>query len=69
MSNLITVWPALAFTSLGFAFIHFAWVELPGLFVAGLVFGAGVVLTRRLGVAIITHAAFNAAGVAIVLSS
>ena len=69
LSNLITVWPALAFTSLGFAFIHFAWVELPGLFVAGLVFGAGVVLTRRLGVAIITHAAFNAAGVAIVLSS
>ncbi len=68
LSNAITVWPALVIASLGFAFIHFAWVELPGLFVAGLVFGAGLVLTGRLGLAIVTHAAFNAAGVAVVLS-
>lgn len=67
LANAVPRWWALVVTSAWFAFIHFAWVELPGLFAAGLVFGACVVITGRLGMAIATHAAFNAAGVAIVL--
>lgn len=67
LATLLTPWPALGFAAVWFAFIHFAWVELPGLFLAGLVFGACVVVTGRLGPAIVTHAAFNAAGVAVVL--
>ncbi len=37
-------------------------VEYPGLFLAGLMFGAGVLLTDRIGPSILTHAAFNATG-------
>lgn len=48
--------------SVWFSLIHLAPVEYPGLFVAGLLFGAALLLTDRLGPAIITHAAFNAAG-------
>jgi uncharacterized protein len=50
-----------------FSLIHFSPVEYPGLFVAGLVFGGCVVLTGRIGPAIVTHAAFNAAGLFVVL--
>lgn len=53
--------------SLLFSIIHFSPVEYPGLFVAGLVFGLGLTLTGRLGPAIVTHAAFNAAGLVMVL--
>lgn len=52
-----------------FALIHFQPVEYPGLFAAGLVFGACFLLTGRLGTAIVTHLAFNAAGLALVASS
>jgi membrane protease YdiL (CAAX protease family) len=69
LSNLITPWPALGFTALWFAFIHLSWIEIPGLFLAGLVFGACVVVTRRIGTAIVTHAAFNAVGIWVVLSN
>ncbi len=69
LTNIVTAWPALVLTALGFAFIHFAWVELPGLFLAGLVFGAGLIVTGRLGTSIVIHAAFNVAGVAVVLSN
>lgn len=69
LTNAITAWPALLFVSLGFAFIHFSWVEIPGLFVAGLAFGAGLIVTGRLGTAIVIHAAFNATGVVLVLGS
>lgn len=54
--------------SLWFALIHFSPVEYPGLTLAGLVFGAGVAVTGRLGPAIVTHAAFNATGILLVLS-
>ncbi|MFP5487000.1 MAG: CPBP family intramembrane glutamic endopeptidase, partial [Acidimicrobiia bacterium] len=59
----------LLLTALLFALIHFSPVEYPGLVVAGLVFGACVTATGRLGPAIVTHAAFNAAGLAMVLWS
>jgi membrane protease YdiL (CAAX protease family) len=60
---------ALVSTSLFFALVHFSPVEYPGLFLAGLVFGGCVVLTGRIGPAIVTHAAFNAAGLVVVLES
>ncbi len=56
-------------TSVWFALIHLSPVEYPGLFLAGLVFGACVTTTGRLGPAIITHAAFNATGLLLVLQS
>lgn len=56
-------------TSLWFALVHFSPVEYPGLFLAGLVFGGGVALTGRLGPALVTHAAFNATGLIVVLQS
>jgi membrane protease YdiL (CAAX protease family) len=49
-----------------FAGIHLQAVELPGLLVAGLVFGAGLLLTGRLGASVLAHVAFNAAGLALV---
>lgn len=45
-----------------FAIIHFRPVEYPGLFVIGLVLGTCALVTRRLGMGIVTHAAFNATG-------
>lgn len=53
--------------SLVFMAIHFSPVEYPGLFLAGMVFGLGVVLTGRIGPALVTHAAFNATGLIVVL--
>jgi membrane protease YdiL (CAAX protease family) len=49
-----------------FALIHFRPVEFPGLFVAGLVFGAALMWTGRLGTAVVAHASFNLAGLALV---
>lgn len=57
----------LLLTSVLFSLVHFSPIEYPGLFAAGVVFGGGVLLTGRLGPAIVTHAAFNAAGLALVL--
>ena len=45
-----------------FGLIHLRPVELPGLAVAGLVFGIMLLRTGRLGASIITHASFNATG-------
>lgn len=56
-------------TSVWFALIHLSPVEYPGLFLAGLVFGACVVATGRIGPSIVTHAAFNATGLWLVLRS
>jgi membrane protease YdiL (CAAX protease family) len=52
---------ALVLTSLIFAAIHFELILLPGLFVAGLVFGYLAQRTGRLGPAIFAHIGFNAA--------
>ena len=54
--------PALLIASAFFALIHFRPVEYPGLFVVGLVFGACVLLTGRLGLAFAAHMAFNVTG-------
>jgi uncharacterized protein len=51
---------ALVGASVWFAVIHFQLLEMPGLFVAGLVFGGCLLVTGRLGTAIVAHAAFNA---------
>ena len=56
-------------TTIWFSLIHLSPVEYPGLFLAGFVFGGCVALTGRIGPAIITHAAFNAAGLYLVLNS
>lgn len=57
----------LLLASVLFSLIHFSPVEYPGLFLAGLVFGAGLAVTGRLGPSIVTHAAFNATGLVMVL--
>ena len=49
-----------------FALIHFRWVELPGLFVFGLVLGICALRTGRLGMGIAAHMAFNATGLLLV---
>ncbi|MEQ8439763.1 MAG: CPBP family intramembrane glutamic endopeptidase [Ilumatobacter fluminis] len=61
-------WPGLVAASLWFAAIHLAPVELPGLFMAGMVFGGAMHLTGRLGPAMLAHFGFNAAGLAIAFS-
>ena len=61
--------PALLAGAAWFAIIHFRPVEYPGLFVAGLVFGMCALTTGRLGMSIVTHAAFNATGLLTVMSS
>ena len=57
-------WPGLVAAAAWFSAIHLAPVEFPGLFAAGLVFGAALVLTDRLGPAMLAHLAFNATGLA-----
>jgi membrane protease YdiL (CAAX protease family) len=51
-----------------FALIHFRPVEYPGLFVFGLVSGAALLVTGRLGMSIVTHVAFNVTGLLLALS-
>jgi membrane protease YdiL (CAAX protease family) len=63
----IGAWWSLVAVSALFALIHLSPVEIPGLFLAGLVFGVGVVLTGRLGPALLSHAAFNVTGLVILL--
>jgi membrane protease YdiL (CAAX protease family) len=50
-----------------FAVIHFRPVEYPGLFAFGLVLGACLMVTGRLGMSLATHLGFNAAAVVVVL--
>lgn len=53
---------AVVIVALWFALIHFRPVEYPGLFVVGLVLGTCALVTKRLGLGIVAHAAFNATG-------
>lgn len=55
---------AVAASSAWFALIHFRPVEYPGLFLIGVVLAVCTVMTRRIGMAVVGHAAFNAAGLA-----
>jgi membrane protease YdiL (CAAX protease family) len=50
-----------------FALVHFRPVELPGLFVFGLVLGWAALRARRLGPAITIHIGFNLTGLLLVL--
>ncbi len=50
---------ALVTSSAIFAAVHFQTVQLPGLFLAGMVFGALALRAGRLGPAIFAHIAFN----------
>ncbi len=50
-----------------FSLVHFRPVEYPGLFVAGLVFGVCAWRTGRIGMAVVAHVAFNAAGLVMAL--
>jgi membrane protease YdiL (CAAX protease family) len=58
---------ALVVAAAWFAVIHFRPVEYPGLFLFGLVAGAGLHLTGRLGMPILAHVAFNATGLLLAL--
>jgi uncharacterized protein len=53
---------AMVLVAAWFAVIHFRPVEYPGLFVIGLVLGSCALVTRRLGMSIVAHSAFNATG-------
>lgn len=59
--------PATLLAAAFFAAIHFAPVEFPGLFVFALVLGVCFLRTGRLGLGIVTHMAFNATGLAVVM--
>jgi membrane protease YdiL (CAAX protease family) len=54
-------------TALLFALIHLAPVEIPGLFVFALVLGIARHKTGALGLPIVTHLAFNATGLSLVM--
>ena len=58
---------ALLVAAAWFAVIHFRPVEYPGLFVFGLVAGAGLLVTGRLGLPVLTHVAFNVTGLLLAL--
>ena len=62
--NHIAAWLAAA---AWFAVIHFRPVEYPGLFAFGLVVGACFLVTRRLGMSMATHVAFNVTGLLLAL--
>jgi len=62
-------WLALVLVAALFALVHFSPVEYPGLFLVGLVLGICALRTGRLGMGILTHAAFNAAALALVARS
>jgi len=57
---------ALILAAAWFALIHFAPVEYPGLFVFAVVLGLCFQRTRRLGLPIVAHMAFNATGLILV---
>lgn len=56
-------WLAVVGVAALFALVHFRPIEIPGLFVIGLVFGFAALRTGRLGMAIMIHAGFNATGI------
>ena len=59
-------WVGVTIVALWFAVIHFQPIETPGLFVVGMVLGSCALLTRRLGMGIVAHMAFNATGLVLV---
>ena len=55
---------AMVLVAVWFALIHFRPIEYPGLFAFGLVLGTCALVTRRIGMSIAAHLAFNATGLA-----
>ena len=62
-------WLAVVLAAALFALVHFLPVEYPGLFLIGLVVGVCALRTGRLGMGILTHAAFNAAALVVAARS
>lgn len=62
-------WIGVVVVAAWFAIIHFQPIEIPGLFVVGLVLGVCAARTGRLGLAVVTHLAFNATGLILVAST
>jgi len=60
---------ALAITAAWFTVIHLRPVEFPGLFAFALILGVTFHATKRLGMPIMAHMAFNATGLALVAGS
>lgn len=60
---------ALVLSSVAFGGVHFQLIQLPGLVLAGLVFGALAQRTGRLGPAVWAHVGFNGAAVAVLLTT
>jgi len=52
-----------------FAAIHFQPIEIPGLFMVGLVLGLCTLRTGRLGMSVVAHLAFNATGLVLVATT
>jgi len=67
LANRLSQVPALVIGAAFFALIHFRPVEYPGLFAAGLVFGACLLVTGRLGPAVAAHLGFNVTGLILAL--
>jgi uncharacterized protein len=62
-------WVGLVVVAAWFALIHFQPVEIPGLFVVGLVLGVAAIRTDRLGMSVVAHMAFNATGLVLVATT
>jgi membrane protease YdiL (CAAX protease family) len=60
---------ALVASALFFALVHFQPLQIPGLFVFGLILGTCAQRTGRLGMSIFAHSAFNATAVVMLLNS
>jgi uncharacterized protein len=67
LSSVVGGIPALLIASALFAAIHFSAVEMIGLALAGLLFGAALQATGRLGASILAHVGFNIAGLVLAL--
>lgn len=70
--SLVDSWGRVAgliFAAALFALVHFQLLQLPGLFIAGLLFGVLALRSGRLGPSIVAHMAFNAATVAWLVAS
>jgi membrane protease YdiL (CAAX protease family) len=59
-------WAGVVMVAVWFAIVHFQPVETPGLFLVGLILGLCALRTRRLGMSVFAHMAFNATGLLVV---
>lgn len=62
-------WIGVVVVAILFAVMHFQPIEIPGLFVVGVVLGVCAVRTGRLGLGVVTHLAFNATGLILVAAT